>query len=98
MNILDALWGGSVRPCERAVKKGSEYDRLRIEAQKLYDRFWDLLSPDAKEAFNAYSEINIDLMSISDRDFFVKGFRLGVQLLLAGIMEEGSQLPQLFDD
>ena len=50
MNILEALWGGAIRPCERTVKRGSEYDRVREEANKAYDSFWSMLSPEEKAA------------------------------------------------
>ncbi len=95
MNVLEALWGGAIRPCERTVKRGTEYARLQKATQKAYDRFWNMLTPDGKEAYKAYSEANIELMSISEADIFTKGFRLGVQFLLAGICEDDSQLPPL---
>ena len=93
--VLDQLWGGEIRPCDRVVKRGGEYERLQKNAQTQYDRFWSLLTPEAKEACKAFEEANLSLMSISDRDFFVKGFRLGVQLVLAAICEDDTQLPQL---
>ena len=96
--ILEQLWDGGIRPCERTVRKGSEYARLQEAAQKEYDRFWRLLSPDAKEAYSAFCETNNSLTSISDRDCFIKGFRLGAQLVLAAICEDDSQLPQPCDE
>ena len=97
MNILEALWGGAIRPCERTVKRGSEYDRVREEANKAYDSFWSMLTPEAKAAYDDFSELNNHLLSISEADIFAKGFRLGVQLLLASICQEDTQLPQLED-
>lgn len=97
MNILEALWGGAIRPCERTVKRGSEYERVREEANKAYDSFWSMLSPEEKAAYNTYSEIRNHLLSISEADIFIKGYRLGVRLLLAAICEEDSQLPLLED-
>ena len=95
MNILEALWGGAIRPCERTVRRGTEYARLQKTAQKAYDRFWSMLTSEEKEAYKEYSEANIELMSISEADIFTKGFRLGVRLLLAAICEDDSQLPPL---
>ena len=95
MNILEALWGGAIRPCERTVRRGTEYTRLQKTAQKAYDRFWSMLTPEGKEAYKAYTEANIELMGISEADIFTKGFRLGVRLLLAVICEDDSQLPPL---
>ena len=97
-NVLDQLWAGAIRPSERAVRRGSEYARLQATMDKAYDRFWSMLTPEAKEAYNDFCNTNIELMSISDADCFAKGFRLGVKLLLAAIMEDDSQLPALEDD
>ena len=95
MSVLDALWGGAIRPAERTVKQGSEYSRLQSAAQKEYDLFWSMLTPEAKEAYIAFSNTNILLMSLSDQDFFTKGFRLGIKLILAAIAEDETQLPPL---
>lgn len=95
MKVLEELWMGNIHPCDRVVKQGTEYERLQREAQKAYDRFEAMLTPDIKDAYNAYTEVNLQLTCISDADIFAKGFRLGVKLLLAGICEEDSQLPPL---
>lgn len=98
MRILEALWGGQIRPADRNVKHDSDFDRLRNAAQVDYDRFWSLLAPEAKEAYEAYCMKNAELSVISERDFFIKGFRLGMQILLAAISEYPSQLPQSGDE
>lgn len=95
MNILEALWGGAIHPCDRTVKRGTEYARLQAAAQKAYDRFWSMLTAEQKEAYAAFTDLEIERTCISDADIFAKGFRLGVKLLLAGICEEDSQLPPL---
>ena len=97
MNILEALWGGAIRPCERTVKRGSEYDRVRQEASAAYEKFWAMLTPEEKAAYDTYSESYSHLMSISEADSFTKGFRLGAQILLAVISEEDTQLPPMED-
>ena len=98
MKVLEDLWCGAIRPCERAVKPNSEFARLQAVTQKEHDRFWSMLTPEAREAYNNYCNTNIELMAISDADCFAKGFRLGVRLLLAAITEDDSQLPALEDD
>ena len=95
MNVLEALWGGAIRPCERTVKRGTEYARLQKATQKAYDRFWSVLTPEGKEAYKALTELDMERTAISDADIFAKGFRLGVRLLLAVICEDDSQLPPL---
>ena len=95
MNILEALWGGDIRPSERTVRRGTEYARLQDAALRAYDRFWAMLSEDQKEAYKTLADLDMERTAISDADIFAKGFRLGVRLLLAVICEEDSQLPPL---
>ena len=95
MNILEALWGGDIRPSERTVRRGTEYARLQDAALRAYDRFWAMLSEDQKEAYKTLADLDMERTAISDADIFAKGFRLGVRLLLAAICEDDSQLPPL---
>ena len=95
MNILEALWGGDIRPSERTVRRGTEYARLQDAALRAYDRFWAMLSEDQKEAYKTLADLDMERTAISDADIFAKGFRLGVRLLLAVICEDDSQLPPL---
>lgn len=95
MKVLDMLWGGAIHPCDRTVKRGTEYARLQDAAQKAHDRFWSMLTAEEKDAYTAFTDIEMERSCISDADIFAKGFRLGVQLILAGICEDDTQLPPL---
>lgn len=92
--VLKQLWDGSIRPCERSVQSGSEFARLQQDAQEQHDRFMALLTPEAKDIYSAYCKLDAELSVISDMDFFIKGYRLGAQLIFAAIGEYDSQLPQ----
>lgn len=94
MNILDDLWGGAVRPRNRSMEYGGEYHSLYKSARARQDRFLSLLSPEAKEAYDAFCKAEAELTEISDKDLFIKGYRLGVQLFLAAVSEYRSPLPQ----
>ncbi len=95
MNILDSLWDGAISPSERKVKPGSEYDRIRKAAQPDHDLFWSSLTPEGQAAYERFWEKEALLSAISDKDFFIQGFRMGMQFLLAAITEYDTQLPQL---
>lgn len=94
MNILDALWGGTIRPRERSMEYGGEYYKLYRSKRAKRDRFLSMLTPEAKEAYDAFCETDVELTEISDKDLFIKGFRLGVQFFLAAVSEYRSPLPQ----
>ena len=70
---------------------------IRQEASEAYDRLWAMLTPEAKAAYDTYSESYSHLMSMSEADSFTKGFRLGVQILLEVISKEDTQLPPMED-
>ena len=95
MNILEELYCGNIRPSERAIKEGSEYQQLQRQASALEDAFRAELSPDGKKVYDAYVEKRIKLTDIDGCDLFIKGYRLGVKFLLAVLMEYDSQLPQI---
>ena len=72
-NVLKALWDGNIRPCERGIHKGDEYDKVMhavIEEQK---KFYGTLSPEAKEACDNYLLLHGELCRISEQDSFIKG-------------------------
>ena len=50
---------------------------------------------EGKKAYAAYVEKQIALMDIDNCDMFIKGYRLGVKLLLAVLMEYDTPLPQI---
>ena len=70
MNILEALWGGDIRPSERTVRRGTEYARLQDAALRAYDRFWAMLSEDQKEAYKTLADLDMERTAISDADIF----------------------------
>ncbi len=95
MDTLKGLYSGGIRPSERTVKDGSEYQQLQHQASALEDAFRAELSAEGKKAYDAYVEKQIALMDIDNCDMFIKGYRLGVKLLLAALMEYDTPLPQI---
>ena len=94
MNVLDALWGGNIRPCHRSMEYGGEYYRLYRKEKASRDRFLSMLNVEQRATYDAYSQAGTELTEISEKDLFIKGFRLGVQLFLAAVSEYHSPLPQ----
>ena len=95
MNILEELYCGNIRPSERSIKEGSEYQRLDHQASALEDTFRAELSPEGKKAYAAYVDKRLALMDIDSCDMFIKGYRLGMKFLLAVLTEYDTQLPQI---
>ncbi len=95
MDNLRDLYRGNIRPSERAVKEGSEFQQLQHQASALEDAFRAELSAEGKKAYDAYVEKQIALMEIDNCDMFIKGYRLGVKLLLSVLMDYDTPLPQI---
>lgn len=94
-NVLAALWDGNIRPCEREIRADSQYYKVMHSITEEQKKFYGTLSPEAKEAYDNYVLLHGKLCSISEQDAFIKGFRLGVQLLLSAVGPYESPLPQV---
>lgn len=95
MMILEELWKGNIAPIERAVLKNSEYQKISHEAIEIMNEFNKELSAKGLAAFDEYCDKKMQLTSISEQDAFIKGVRLGAQLILDILGEYPSQLPQI---
>ena len=94
MTILENLWYGNIAPYVRAVKHGSEYEKL-VEAGSGYeDILLSELSPDGKKAYDEFWKIEDSRVDISECDAFIKGFRLGMKIMLE-VLDNSTQLPQI---
>lgn len=98
MSILKELYRGNIRPSERSMKEGSDYQQLEYQACALEDAFRAELSAEGKKAYAAYVDKRLALMEIDNCDMFIKGFRLGVKFLLAVLMEYDTPLPQITNE
>lgn len=93
MLILDKLWNGKIRPCERYVLENSPYAKLTHESVELMHTLRAAMSPELKQQYDTYCDMQMELEKISEEDAFIQGFRLGVRLLLDVMGEYHSQLP-----
>ena len=95
MDILKELYFGNIQPIERSIKEGSKYQELERETGFLEAAFRSELSAEGKQAYDAFIKKQVEMMELSECDIFIKGFRLGMGLLLAGLTEYDSPLPQI---
>ena len=95
MDILKELYFGNIQPSERSIKEGSRYQELEMETRALETAFRSELSPEGKKVYDAFIQKQGEMIEISECDAFIKGFRLGMELLLAGLLDYGTQLPQI---
>ena len=82
MYLLEELWKGKVTPDERAVQKGSPYQKIRRESIACMECFRKELSPEGKKALEEFFNKEAQLTDISEQDAFVRGVRIGAQFIL----------------
>ena len=93
MFVLEDLWYGRITPSEREVRKDSRYDKVSHQGTEYLQMFHQELSPEGKEAFEAYYSSQMELWEISEQDAYFQGIRFGIRLMLDVIGDYRSDLP-----
>ena len=81
VNVLEALWDGNIRPCEREVRRDSQYYNVMHTITEEQKKFYGTLSPEAKEAYDNYVLLHGELSSISEQDAFIFFLKVHFQSL-----------------
>ena len=76
MNTIQDLYYGRISPYEMSISDKNE-DLLR-----------ETLSDEQKELLEKLTECITDISSISERDMFIAGFRLGMKLMIDVMKDE----------
>ncbi len=90
-NILEDIYYDRLSMNEQMYRRGSKYDKAISEVTRLEDRLLKLL-PEHHQDLKDYSNACADLASISKLDDFIKGFRVGAQVMLEVLRPEESAL------
>ena len=88
MGIIEDLWYGNISPCERDIKRSSEYadvlKRIVQHEAKLHAR----LNDEEKEILERFVDCSNEICSLSERETFTRGFTLGIKLILEVLYSE----------
>lgn len=88
MNILEELWFGNIAPYETPIVKGSEYDQASNLVIRHDAALTDTLTQQQKDLFQKFKDAHLNMLSLGERDAFVRGFTLGVKLMVAVMNQE----------
>ncbi len=88
MKIIEDLYYGRISPYEMSISTTPEYQKLKTLSDRNEDLLRELLSDEQKELLEKLIETVTDISSISERDMFMAGFRLGVKLMIDVIKDE----------
>ena len=82
MKIIEDLYYGRIAPYEMNISATTEYQKLKALADRNEDLLRESLSDEQEELLDKLIETVTDISSISERDMFIAGFRLGVKLMM----------------
>ena len=82
MNTIQDLYYGRISPYEMSISTAPEYQKLKALANRNEDLLRESLSDEQKELLDKLTECITDISSISERDMFIVGFRLGMKLMI----------------
>ena len=88
MKIIEDLYYGRIAPYEMNISATTEYQKLKALADRNEDLLRESLSDEQKELLEKVIETVTDISSISERDMFINGFRLGMKLMMDVMKEE----------
>ena len=90
MNTIQDLYYGRISPYEMSISISAtpEYQKLKALAEKNEDLLREALSDEQKELLEKLIESVTDISSISERDMFIAGFRLGMKLMIDVMKDE----------
>ena len=88
MNTIQDLYYGRISPYEMSISATPEYQKLKALADRHEELLRESLSDEQKELLEKLTECITDISSISERDMFIAGFRLGVKLMIDVIKDE----------
>ena len=84
--ILNKLYNGEIIPKED--KLSEEYIKLQNENQERLHKIFSNIDLDTKELLEEFMENQDALASIDAEDQFMKGYKIGVKLIVAGISKD----------
>ena len=82
MKIIEDLYYGRISPYEMSISAAPEYQKLKALADRNEDLLRESLCDEQKELLDKLIETVTDISSISERDMFINGFRLGMKLMM----------------
>ena len=88
MNTIQDLYYGRISPYEMSISTAPEYQKLKALAAQYEDLLRETLSDEQKELLDKLIESITDISSISERDMFIAGFKLGVKLMIDVMKDE----------
>lgn len=84
-DIIDQLYFGRIVPWEKQVERPPEIEKCSDQAYEDIEHLQDLLDEDEKRLLERILDNGSEVERFMIRESFKEGFRLGMQLTVAGL-------------
>ena len=88
MSILEDLWFDNLVVQYAEIRKGSEQEKALAASVKCDDALRETLTEKQKEQFSACSEHRNELLTVFEKEAFIRGFKLGARMA-AEVLSDG---------
>ena len=81
MTTLENLYYGNIVPADKDIRRGSEYSKLLNLSVRNEEKLLPTLSKEQKVIFEKYKDCVIEMNSISEKEVFIQGVKLGIKII-----------------
>ena len=85
MTTLENLYYGNIAPHEYVVVRGSEYDTANRLVVRHDEALTATLTEQQKETFQKFKDNYLELLTLGERDAFIRGFSLGIKIAVEAL-------------
>ncbi len=90
--ILEDLYFGNIVPYEKRMSASSEFRRLVKRAADCESQLTERLNEEERQLLNLLTNAQQEIDSITAKENFILGFRLGIRLMAERMDEEDGDL------
>ena len=85
MTTLEDFCYGNIIPHEIPIVQGSDYDVANRLVVRHDETLTATLTEQQKETFQKFKDSYIDLLTLGERDSFIRGFSLGLKIAVEAL-------------
>ena len=85
MTTLENFYYGNIIPHENPIIKGSEYDVANRLVVRHDETLTATLTEQQKETFQKFKDSYLELLTLGERDAFIRGFSLGIKIAVEAL-------------
>ena len=85
MTTLEEFYFGNIIPHENPIIKGSDYDVANRLVARHDEALTATLTEQQKEIFLKFKDNYLELLTLGERDAFIRGFSLGISIAVEAL-------------